>query len=90
MIGWGSSAGAALTFTIGPLAAIPAAHADGLDVIVDPIINAVDHAMTGVDALASLSSAASLDLGGLGGSASINGWRCQRIRSPVLVRPPAR
>ena len=69
MIGWGSSAGAALTFTVGPLAAIPAAHADGLDVIVDPIINAVDHAMTGVDALASLSSAASLDLGGLGGSA---------------------
>src|ERR1700727_4002763 len=69
VIGWGSSAGAALTFTIGPLAAIPAAHADGLDVIVDPIINAVDHAMTGADALASLSSAASLDLGGLGGNA---------------------
>src|ERR1700758_1013168 len=69
VIGWGSSAGAALTFTVGPLAAIPAAHADGPDVIVDPIINAVDHAMTGADALASLSSAASLDLGGLGGSA---------------------
>src|SRR6202046_2592933 len=69
VIGWGSSAGAALTFTVGPLAAIPAAHADGLDVIFDPIINAVDHAMTGADALASLSSAASLDLGGLGGSA---------------------
>ena len=69
VIGWGSSAGAALTFTIGPLAAIPAAHADGLDVIVDPIINAVDHAVTGVDVLASLDSAASADLGGLGGSA---------------------
>src|ERR1700760_1139491 len=65
VIGWGSSAGAALTFTIGPLAAIPAAHADGLDVIVDPIINAV----TGVDVLASLDSAASVDLGGVGGSA---------------------
>src|ERR1700759_5231430 len=68
-IGWGSSAGPARTFTVGPLAAIPAAHADGLDVIFDPIINAVDHAMTGADALASLDSAASLDLGGLGGSA---------------------
>ncbi|MGA8332440.1 MAG: hypothetical protein WB777_24620, partial [Mycobacterium sp.] len=69
VIGWGSTAGAALTFTIGPLAAIPAAHADGLDVIVDPIINAVDHAVTVVDALANLDSAASADLGGLGGSA---------------------
>ncbi len=69
VIGWGSSAGAALTFTIGPLAAIPAAHADGLDVIVDPIINAVDHAMTGMDVFASLDSAANVDLGGLGGSA---------------------
>src|SRR6202000_185041 len=69
VIGWGSSAGAALTFTVGPLAAVPAAHADGLDVIFDPIINAVDHAATGADALASLSPAASLDLGGLGGSA---------------------
>src|ERR1700753_146615 len=65
VIGWGSSAGAALTFTIGPLAAIPAAHADGLDVIVDPIINAV----TGVDVLASRASPASVDLGVLGGSA---------------------
>src|ERR1700759_2427407 len=69
VIGWGSSAGAALTFTVGPLAAIPAAHADGLDVIFDPIINTVGHAMTGADALASLDSAASVDLGGLGGSA---------------------
>jgi hypothetical protein len=69
VIGWGSSAGAALTFTIGPLAAIPAAHADGLDVIADPIINAVDHAMTGVDVLAGIDSAASVDVGGLGGSA---------------------
>jgi hypothetical protein len=40
VIGWGSSAGAALSFAIGPLAAIPAARADGLDVIADPIINA--------------------------------------------------
>src|ERR1700728_1014695 len=69
VIGWGGGAGAALTFSFGPLAALPAAHADGWDVIADPIINAVDHAMTGADALLGLNSAANLDLGGLGGSA---------------------
>src|ERR1700744_5022887 len=69
VIGWGSRSVPAAPLTVGPLAAIPAAHADGMDVIFDPIINAVDHAMTGADALASLSSAASLDFGGLGGSA---------------------
>ena len=44
----------------------PAARADGLDVIFGPIVNSIDHALAGADAL---SGAASLDLGGLGGGA---------------------
>ncbi|MDT5199528.1 MAG: hypothetical protein QOK09_441, partial [Mycobacterium sp.] len=69
VVGWGSSAGAIVAFGVSPLAGTPAAHADGLDVIVDPIINSIDHAVTGVDALSGLDLAANLDLGGLGGGA---------------------
>ena len=69
VLGWGSSAGAIVAFGIGPLAATPAAHADGLDVIFDPIINSIDHAVTGLDALSGLDLGANLDLGGLGGGA---------------------
>ena len=58
-----------MAFGIGPLAATPAAHADGLDVIFDPIINSIDHAVTGLDALSGLDLGANLDLGGLGGGA---------------------
>jgi hypothetical protein len=39
----------------------PIARADGLDVIFDPIINSIDHALTGVDALSGLDLAGGLD-----------------------------
>src|ERR1700744_848932 len=40
-VGLGSSAGALLAFGLGPLAAAPAANADELDAILDPIINSL-------------------------------------------------
>src|SRR5690242_5256895 len=51
------------------IAGLPGAHADGADVIFEPIINAIDHSLTGMDAVASLDPGASLDIGGLGGGA---------------------
>jgi len=41
MAGFGTTAGAALAFGLTPLATAPAASADGLDVILDPIINSL-------------------------------------------------
>ena len=41
VIGLGTGAGAVLAFGLGPLGVAPAAHADGLDVILDPIINSL-------------------------------------------------
>src|ERR1700679_89081 len=40
-VGLGTGAGAMLAFGMGPLAAAPAANADGLDAILDPIINSL-------------------------------------------------
>ena len=61
-----SGAGALLAFGAAPLASLPAARADGLDVIFDPIINSMDHALTGIDALPGLDLAANPDPGGVG------------------------
>jgi hypothetical protein len=41
VVGWGTSAGAVFAFGMGPLGAAAPAHADGLDVILDPIINSI-------------------------------------------------
>jgi len=41
VVGLGGGAGAMLAFGLSPLAALPAAHADEFDVIVDPIVNAI-------------------------------------------------
>jgi hypothetical protein len=41
VVGWGTSAGAVVAFGLGPWGVAPPAHADGLEVIVDPIINAL-------------------------------------------------
>ena len=41
LIGWSVSAGAVLAFGMTPLASAPTAHADGLDAIIDPIINSL-------------------------------------------------
>ena len=38
----------------------PAARADGLDIIFDPIINSIDHSLAGVDALSGVDPGASL------------------------------
>src|SRR5271155_1420857 len=40
-VGLGTGAGAVLAFGLSPLASAPAAHADELDVILDPIINSL-------------------------------------------------
>jgi hypothetical protein len=69
VVGWGASAGAALAFGITPLAGPPTAYADGLDVIFDPLINCIGHALTGVDSLPGLDPAASMVLGGPSGGA---------------------
>jgi len=50
-LGLGSSAGAFLAFGLTPLASVPPAHADGLDVIIDPIINSILSSVTSFDAL---------------------------------------
>jgi hypothetical protein len=52
--------GAVLAFGMGPLAGSPAANADGLDAIIDPLINSIFGAA--VDPFASL-DAGSLDFG---------------------------
>jgi hypothetical protein len=41
VVGLGTGAGAVLAFGVSPLAAAPPAHADGFDIIIDPIINAI-------------------------------------------------
>src|ERR1700744_3751546 len=67
-VGLGTSAGAFLTFGMGPLATAPAANADEFDLITDPIINSLSGSLAGaVDSFAGLADpSAGLDLGGLG------------------------
>src|SRR5437660_2633497 len=64
-LGLGSGAGAFLTLGLGPLAGAPPAHADGLDVIIDPIINSILSSVTSFDALLGIDPTAGLDLGSL-------------------------
>ncbi|MFZ1162394.1 MAG: hypothetical protein WAO18_09080, partial [Mycobacterium sp.] len=82
-----ATAGAALGFGLGPLAGAPSAHADILDVVVDPITQPLQQALagvgdvvsaidpsTGLDALAGLDPAAvlsSVDLSGVVDPASV-------------------
>ena len=57
VLGLGSGVGAVLVFGVGPLAGVPVARADGLDVILDPLINSILGAAA--------DPFASVDLGGL-------------------------
>lgn len=41
VVGLGTSAGAFLAFGMTPLAAAPSAHADELELIIDPIVNSI-------------------------------------------------
>src|SRR6202020_519558 len=50
-LGLGGSAGAFLAFGLTPLASIPPAHADGLDAIIDPILNSILGSVTSFDTL---------------------------------------
>src|ERR1700722_395661 len=50
-LGLGGSAGAFLAFGLTPLASIPPAHADGLDAIIDPILNSILSSVTSFDTL---------------------------------------
>src|ERR1700733_15596345 len=60
-LGLGGSAGAFLAFGLTPLASVPPAHADGLDVIIDPIINSVLSSVTSFDGLLGIDPTAFLD-----------------------------
>src|ERR1700755_3265837 len=64
-LGLGGSAGAFLAFGLSPLAGLasaPQAHADGLDAIVDPIINSILSSVTSFDALLGIDPSALGDL----------------------------
>jgi hypothetical protein len=65
VLGLGTGAGALLAFGLGPLAAAPAAHADGLDAIIDPVINAISASLgdlaVGSAAVPELGAASSAD-----------------------------
>src|ERR1700730_17622816 len=62
VLGAGSTAGAFLAFGMTPLASAPVAHADGLDVITDPIINSILGSVTSLDALVGIIPSGSFDL----------------------------
>ncbi|MCV7328589.1 hypothetical protein H7J81_00560, partial [Mycobacterium cookii] len=72
--GLGGSAGAFLAFGLSPLAAAPQARADGLDVIIDPIINSVLHSVTSFDALLGIDPTAGLTSATDAASAAPGGW----------------
>ena len=61
-LGLGGSAGAFLAFGLGPMAAAPPAHADGLDVIIDPIINSILGSVSSFDALLGIAPSSLGDL----------------------------
>jgi len=50
---------------LAPIAGAPPARADGLDSILDPIVNSITDSMTHLDLLVGLDPSAGLDLGGL-------------------------
>ena len=63
-VGLSTAAGAFLAFGLGPLATAPAAHADGFELIIEPIINSlasIDPTL-GADLGAAADPAASADL----------------------------
>ncbi|MGB7870636.1 MAG: hypothetical protein WBM01_20615, partial [Mycobacterium sp.] len=60
--GLGAAAGAFLAAATTPLANAPAAHADGFDLILEPIINSIAGSLTGlVDPLTSLDAVSGVD-----------------------------
>ncbi len=60
--GLGGSASAFLALGLGPLASAPPAHADGLDAIIDPVINSILSSVTSFDALLGIDPTTGLDL----------------------------
>src|SRR5277367_1257793 len=72
-LGLGGSAGAFLAFGLSPLASLasaPPAHADGLDAIIDPILNSILSSVTSFDALLGIDPTAGLDVAAVAPS----GW----------------
>ncbi len=61
-LGLGGCAGAFLAFGLTPLASVPPAHADGLDAIIDPVINSILSSVTSFDALLGIDPTTGLDL----------------------------
>jgi hypothetical protein len=60
MVGLGGGAGAMLAFGLSPLTAMPSAHADEFDVVIDPVINAISGSLA--DAVAAFDPGAGADL----------------------------
>src|ERR1700760_2978634 len=75
-LGLGGSAGAFLAFGLTPLASVPPAHADGLDAIIDPILNSILSSVTSFDALLGIdpSSLGDLALPATDAAAVPSGW----------------
>src|ERR1700733_14907700 len=74
-VGLGTTAGAFGACAMSPLAAAPSARADILDVIVDPIINPVQQAVSGVtDVVSAIDPSVGVDaLAGLDPSVAVAG-----------------
>lgn len=71
VLGLSASAAAFLAFGLSPLATAPLATADVLDLILDPIIQPLQQALTGVsEALSGIGPTAALDLGAVGSHAA--------------------
>ena len=62
--GLSGGAGAFLAFGLTPLASVPPAHADGLDAIIDPILNSILSSVTSFDALLGIDPSALGESGG--------------------------
>ncbi len=66
VVGLGAVVGAVLAFGVGPLGAAPAARADVLDVVIDPILQPVQQALTGVtDVVSAIDPTTAMDAMGV-------------------------
>ncbi|MFZ1164726.1 hypothetical protein, partial [Mycobacterium sp.] len=86
-VGLGASACAFLAFGLAPLASTPPAHADVLDVVVDPILNPLQQALAGVgDAVSLIDPTAGLDaVAGLDPAAMLSGLDFGVVVDPAAV-----
>ncbi|MFZ0718354.1 MAG: hypothetical protein WAN02_29735, partial [Mycobacterium sp.] len=75
--GLATAAAAILGAAMTPLASAPVAHADGFDIVIDPIVNSIANSLAslleplaGLDSVSAADPLVSLGIGGLGSSAA--------------------